>query len=395
MRRLAVFLAIFLTRCGGLKSTLGLDHNGPNEFDSVPLSPLSLPQDFNKTPKTEQKTKKKTGQKAFPFAFETPSEEPQTEEQKVDEAPQKKEETNVPEKEVSAQNILLGETLDAKDSAQTQPTTPSPKASTEEEKGREKSKVQDEVDFQTKTGESRPSLKLKAISRPILSRKEEREDPEEKPLNWTDQEAILNNTWAEISPAWKPSEAKLQILDNEVTLLGQTSVPPSIPASSGVSKSPLEMPMNPVFDKPAKVPPSRTPKKAGLGSKPTFPFPSDTFQQEARPFSRPQGMTPILGFQKNKHSSSFHKQSKLYFSVQKAGGSLQQTAPSIRRPDPSPEKTTMQPIFFKRTKCLTRLPQKRKRNFRKKPRRRVQLNMVQKNPSLKFVKRSPECVKEK
>lgn len=47
----------WLTGCNTIKSTLGFDHEGPNEFEVVPLAPLSLPRDFGKTPSTEKKQK--------------------------------------------------------------------------------------------------------------------------------------------------------------------------------------------------------------------------------------------------------------------------------------------------------------------------------------------------
>lgn len=62
-------LAVLLseTGCQSVKSTFGFDHQGPDELQVVPLAPLALPQDFNKTPSSEKKEEdfvKKDGQAA-------------------------------------------------------------------------------------------------------------------------------------------------------------------------------------------------------------------------------------------------------------------------------------------------------------------------------------------
>ncbi|MDR3285280.1 MAG: DUF3035 domain-containing protein [Holosporales bacterium] len=60
----SILLTIFLVGCNSLKSILGFDHEGPNEFDVIPLAPLSLPSDFKKTPQTkEDSTEKKESNK--------------------------------------------------------------------------------------------------------------------------------------------------------------------------------------------------------------------------------------------------------------------------------------------------------------------------------------------
>jgi hypothetical protein len=51
----ALVSLLFLSGCEQMKSILGFDHNGPDEFAVVPLTPLSVPKDFSKVPSTEEK----------------------------------------------------------------------------------------------------------------------------------------------------------------------------------------------------------------------------------------------------------------------------------------------------------------------------------------------------
>ncbi len=46
------FLVVLLcSGCDSVKSVMGFDHKGPDEFDVLPLAPLSQPKDYNNTPK--------------------------------------------------------------------------------------------------------------------------------------------------------------------------------------------------------------------------------------------------------------------------------------------------------------------------------------------------------
>lgn len=53
--QLSLGLGVLLlsTGCESVKSVMGFDHQGPDEFEVVPLAPLSLPQDYDKGPKTK------------------------------------------------------------------------------------------------------------------------------------------------------------------------------------------------------------------------------------------------------------------------------------------------------------------------------------------------------
>lgn len=47
-------ILVLCSGCESVKSVLGFDHKGPDEFDVVPLAPLSLPKDYQKTPSKEK-----------------------------------------------------------------------------------------------------------------------------------------------------------------------------------------------------------------------------------------------------------------------------------------------------------------------------------------------------
>lgn len=52
------------TGCESVKSVLGLDHKGPNEFKVMPLAPLSLPSSDHKTPSQEKEEEAKKKQES-------------------------------------------------------------------------------------------------------------------------------------------------------------------------------------------------------------------------------------------------------------------------------------------------------------------------------------------
>jgi hypothetical protein len=54
---LSLATLVVCTRCDFVKSRLGLDHNGPDEFEVIPLAPLSVPGSYGKTPSKDNEHK--------------------------------------------------------------------------------------------------------------------------------------------------------------------------------------------------------------------------------------------------------------------------------------------------------------------------------------------------
>jgi hypothetical protein len=54
---------VICTRCDFVKSRLGLDHNGPDEFEVIPLAPLSIPNSYKKTPSKDESSKANDAEK--------------------------------------------------------------------------------------------------------------------------------------------------------------------------------------------------------------------------------------------------------------------------------------------------------------------------------------------
>lgn len=381
MRKLVVLLAIFLTRCDGFRSTLGLDHQGPNEFDSVPLSPLSLPRDFEKTPATEKKEERKPDSKAFPFAFAELDNELQDLSEKNEDVASEA----VPspaEDQASAQNLLLGTpsekgaTVSADRSNENGfplPTKATPKdlpKKLEDTPSKGKSS-ESKVDVQ----EEKPSpLPLtRAVSRPILNSPREEETPEEAPTQWADQEAVLNNSWLSVQEGAPLQKAELHILDSEITTLGEGATDPTsakgnaVPVGRSAPKK--------EFDVPAAKRGSTTPASfnSPKDRAPAESQSSQSVQGGEKAVSHPQGMAPILKVPDKKRvrkKAQALTPAEPNISSRKVSPSQQPPATrKILRPDPSPAKTTMKPILPKRTTRATGVRKTAK--LQKRPPRRI------------------------
>lgn len=333
MRRLAVFFAIFLTGCNEFKSTLGLDHEGPNEFDSVPLSPLSLPQDFQQTPATErQRTERKVNSASFPFALQKEMSE------EARETASTQDEIQTPSKKAGfAQRILLGTVpQQAEVDQRIEPLKEAKPDSGLSQPLAAESTVSSEATIEIHK-EEQPFLQgPKAVSRPILRE-------EETPSNWEDQEAVQKNSWTEVSSPLNSKEANLQVLDSEVISLGTVDTAPAQKVMPSTSHQPAVA--SPLFDQPASVALPRSQSVA------------QTHARKASPISCPQRMQPIIS-QKNQpqHRTVFSRLAQPHPFAQPAAATVRSGAPNVgkRSPDTSSPKTEMQPILLRKTKPTKR-----------------------------------------
>lgn len=244
MRRLTIFLAVFLTRCEGIKSTLGLDHEGPNEFDAVPLSPLSLPQDFHKTPATEATLVDLTDREneLFPFVQETSKQEKDAGIRTVEpiqrEAGHQEKKTEVLETTKELLKIQKTEPSEKGDQASGVLEVPeaSPKVPSQEVSGKSSKLLESNMSARKDAKRTAPQpspnpqeMTLKAVSLPIVSHPVVEEWEKMPAVGATvsaNQVDVLNNSWATVSSSLRLQEPELLVVSDEVIPVKEPPVDP-------------------------------------------------------------------------------------------------------------------------------------------------------------------------